>query len=994
MSCIVTYAQSTQTPYKYLRCDMADSYKVKDASHKIEKGGTDAALLSYTNAGDYILYKNCNFDNNATHFNVNLAAQSGYSAKIEIRLDSLNSLPVGQVDYKFTSGNWYDGEMITGEITEDISGVHDVYVYFAGGKANYLGVKFIPSVGKSAIEYLDIKDTKYDRRVSLLTQLKILPVISGDYYDLNMPITRGEYAQYIMNVMTDDKNYSAKTAFTDVSDDMECFVAVSYLYDNGIISGDGLGNYNPYDFLKLNEACVMLCKVMGYDCFVGAYGSYEKLANSIGVLKGVTAADGVVRRSTVIDILMNAIEGEYLEIVGFTIGSEQSRYEYAKEEGILSKTRSIKKGKGIISANSDTGLYSPTSKSMDDAVIIDNVTYMVGKTDAENYVGYNCDYYYFEDSTMGTLTLVAVVLDKKVSFIELNSYEPDIEIDQISTSQISYRLDGNRAKTIKFNQGNAVIFNGKALDFDLEQFFALNDFRGTITAVDNGEGYNLLLIDYYRNIMIDYVDVNTNTVRDFFTGEVYTAGSSGMKINNLNVVADVSELKRGDYATIWYSNNSDSDKKFVMTVIRDGFKGIVTGCDDKNVVIDGETYLCPSSVSSRLSVGSYVEFFVNEYNEIIDFNISSNQSILTGCLMRSYMDYVENCVAVKVLNTEGVAVTYELADKVKVDGVIENNKEIIKVALENAGQKTPIRYKLNSSSKINYIDTVLTGNNNRDDLLRKITTSGTVYYNNSKKMIFDNSKAVGPIADDTYVFGYSDTDDVRKMKAVQLSKVTNSDAFNWELYSMDSEYDVVNVIIEEDSTPVSKWESPMVFEKITSEYDVYEDELVYYVKGYRSAKQVTYKIYDDIAPNVLAVLNSLEVGDSFQPKIAGTEGIVEANWDFFNCTANKRGNTTSMCKFTAPFSESNSEYTDLSIRRYVYGEVETLPISNQSYIKVKHSNGTNEYIKCDNTPVIICEKDGTDSELTVGLSVNALKTGDKVYVSAWGGTPNFIVAYR
>ena len=86
---------------------------------------TKTRLEGFT-PGGYIGFKNINFDRQPNKIDCHVGLGSGYRSVVEVRLDS----PTGKViaSANFKTSDWSKGRTDTLEITEKVSGVHDVYI--------------------------------------------------------------------------------------------------------------------------------------------------------------------------------------------------------------------------------------------------------------------------------------------------------------------------------------------------------------------------------------------------------------------------------------------------------------------------------------------------------------------------------------------------------------------------------------------------------------------------------------------------------------------------------------------------------------------------------------------------------------------------------------------------------------------------------------------------------------------------------------------------
>lgn len=64
------------------------------------------------------------------------------------------------------------------------------------------------------------------------------------------------------NILPDEEYTALREGLCpDITPDMDCYLAVTKLYQAGIISGDDQGNYRPDDEMIRSEACVIFARI-------------------------------------------------------------------------------------------------------------------------------------------------------------------------------------------------------------------------------------------------------------------------------------------------------------------------------------------------------------------------------------------------------------------------------------------------------------------------------------------------------------------------------------------------------------------------------------------------------------------------------------------------------------------------------------------------------------------------------------------------------------
>ncbi len=87
-------------------------------------------------------------------------------------------------------------------------------------------------------------------------------IIESQFDDYTRKITRKEMAVVFANILPDEEYTALREGLCpDITPDMDCYLAVTKLYQAGIISGDDQGNYRPDDEMIRSEACVIFARI-------------------------------------------------------------------------------------------------------------------------------------------------------------------------------------------------------------------------------------------------------------------------------------------------------------------------------------------------------------------------------------------------------------------------------------------------------------------------------------------------------------------------------------------------------------------------------------------------------------------------------------------------------------------------------------------------------------------------------------------------------------
>lgn len=976
--CVQGASGGRKNPYALVRATAVDEMRCSDKNAKISNANSDMAFIEYTTSGDQLIFRGYDFNVAPNYIDIRFGLGTGYSRTINICVDSPTSDPIAVVNYSATGENWYTGEVIRAQIEKKITGVHDIYIVYTQGGANFFNFKFgyyqnTVSV-KERPQYSDLRNTNYEKSVSLLTQLEILPVFPDDKFDLSMPVTRGEFASYIKNIMTTDKYTAESPTFIDVSSDNPYFEAVEYLCSNNIVKGNSGGTFDPYDFISLNDAETMILRLLGYEPIINEIGGTVAVCTKLGLLKNLETDSKVIRRSDLVTLLWNTLESDYLDIKGIRSNNIENYNIYEKKDGILNVTRNIDKGTGIVSKNIYTGLYSPSDEAGDGKVVIDDVSYNTDESDIGDYIGYECDYFYYDNDD--TYTILAFEPSTRVKTITLSTYDENLDILSFTAKKIEY-IQNSKKRNVNINSNAAFIFNGKAVDFDIDRFFSKNDFSGSITLIDNGSGYDCVKIDFYQNIMIESISSYYETVlADKISGEKFDLSDSKIVFDNPKTAAELAEIKRGSNCVIRISRNSNGSKLCHIYVVDNIVEGVAEATTDEKVTIDGKEYVYAKELTDRPILRNPSKFYINPYNEVVRIAANDGSSILYGCILGSLIDSgLDGKLKVRLIDQNGTVQIYECKNKLTLDGVKKTNPTTAYVTLGAIQPKTAIRYMLNSNNEVTMIDTPQIGEGGDFDKIRLLTKIDNESYNyvNTTNMITNNGSNMYYVDQGGYLFSCSsDISNTSDVGTIRMSDVGFIEKIRWTLYGISDKENYVSAAVLDNSIDGAIYGQTMIFDRIAK---ILKDEVVKdFICGYYpNGNYIEYELSDDVTTADREALNAMKPGDFIKVKLYNNK-FVTAEYLYFHydCEGFRRGNKSSTINDTT-YSYGNGNQDYRTAIGYVVGFSEDYP--SVAKISLGTEDGEYEYLSLDGVNVTIIDPDARETIIT-GFSAEDVKVGD------------------
>ncbi len=203
--------------------DQQSGVRTEDCS----EGGQD---IGYIENGDYIMFRNVDFEDGAKSFTARVAGgQEG--STIEVYIDSLDETPVAKCSIDPTDGwqNWTDVSCNTALI----SGKHTIYLKFTGGEGylfnlnNFVFGREAISLNGDLIKNLIVNDTENSGNWSIYKEIQVGSEMYGDRTDVTYSVLPAPLAgvEYIQTAC-DSKNYTDNLAEFTAAEDITVYVAL------------------------------------------------------------------------------------------------------------------------------------------------------------------------------------------------------------------------------------------------------------------------------------------------------------------------------------------------------------------------------------------------------------------------------------------------------------------------------------------------------------------------------------------------------------------------------------------------------------------------------------------------------------------------------------------------------------------------------------------------------------------------------------------------
>ncbi len=520
--------------------------------------------------------------------------------------------------------------------------------------------------------YTDVaEDSAYYEAVETLNKLEIVTGYEDGTYKPEDGVTRAEMAALIARIQGYGETAKAQvaTSFTDVPATHWASGYIANAAGMGIINGYGNGTFGPEDPVLYEQAVKMVMATLGYTPFAEKNGGYptgylaaaQRYDVSLAVANAVVGAEA--NRGTVAQILANAIDTPLMVQSKWNTNGE---VEYVIADGksydyktLMSENLGYVKIRGVVESNTVSDIaaaktidttadavieidvldtFDTNNKDFDTLVKASSYDYIVGETDAEEYLGRSVIAYVKKVDNKYELISIAVDTARDEELvITVDQY------DTVGTNVVNYYKDGaNNTTEIKTEAGIAVILNGAyqgtgAATIGTVLANAAN-FGGAITFVDNDEvkGYNVAFIDLASTGVVKKVTDDGilfhNNVTWFDTNvakEIEIDADDETKVFVLlkdGEAIEVSELAEWDVLSIYAV--SETSNLIVAEVVANEVVGTITSRKASATSVGGYAYKVADAWydvatgaygRADLGVGEGGTFYVDEFGKIAAF---------------------------------------------------------------------------------------------------------------------------------------------------------------------------------------------------------------------------------------------------------------------------------------------------------------------------------------------------------------------------------------
>lgn len=929
---------------------------------------------------------------------------------VELYLDSAAGELLATFDFKANAPSSWGRTEITQPLNVQFKGERSVWLVCRRGQHDFTGISFdFPSATYTKFVDSDsvkgIENSPYRTEINTLADLGIYTAETINEKELS---SKGMLIEALANFYEKDEfPVRNDQLFADVNTDNPLYKEVSVLCTAGVLVPDVKANLGLKQGVTLDDACELICRMLNLAYMHNDGTDYKLIAKRAGIVDSSMMKNSqALVNQDIMALLYNTLTCDYMKFQSVAEGEMK----FEKRQNILEKTRSIYMNTGVVEANSAISLVSNSNFSSENNVIIDGEVFNIGKTVAEEFVGFKCTYFYTGEGSVKTL--VAIRPETKVEYGVLNSN--DVEFTRIDDDLISYYAGDNKKEIeIKLGKNTTILYNGRLLETKLTEAIGTDEFQGELLVIDNDHNgiYDVILVDHAITLIYGGSGLNEATK----TYSVYDK----LRDKHFDIPDfDKVYLLNGDKPTSWksipvgavmdyyVSKNATGEKMYRMCASDKSIEGVVRAVyNDKEFIMeDGKKIEAYELTVQELVPGQWYSLNLNGFGKYVSVSktIETQLGVVLGATTEDYGRYTKSLI--KILTQDSKVKIFYFNNVAIIDGNrykdVEEMGQTVKAIGTLTGAYTGVagekrlgvRFRLNEEEKIVMIDTPKTGEPGMsgyvesEDQLTLLKPEGSNNlvgnyilqvpgYNTVCAFKSDAKFAtIYPDADDS-VHTFSNTvTRGESMKTVAYTTNKNSLLSDFIIWNRDY-IPMLNCIVV---THISQ--------SLNEDGDIVYTIGGYGPKGY-DERMVNSKVYGD-SGEFEKKLESLKIGDVVNYALNAENEICNLSIRYKggdDVVSNEGLYTTQLEPHYTQYDNGVGKYTLTKIIDRV-----------DNVIKVEKTPGLYEYIDVSSVKYISCEKGSKEYVVTPDDNKTELGMGKTVLivVPASSYIPNLIVSYQ
>lgn len=553
-------------------------------------------------------------------------------------------------------------------------------------------------------------EEKTDSDLLLLQGLGIICIQEDGTLTMGGEVNKSTFINCLVNLVTNDRY--------DIAYSGEALRKAENL---GIIRSAAA--VDSSQVLTADEAVAMAVRVLGYDAIADGSGypyGYYGIAQQEGLLNGAKL-NGNVTYAQMVKLLKNLLGAEHPQI---TIQSDGNVLDIKNKQPVLEYYRNIYCIKGIVTANSITGLYDKNG-TRNGFVSIDSIMYEDESPNAAALLGHRVEAYIRSEKSGDDAVVSVADLSKEEIVIDGELIE-NIS-DDCRTIEYYENDESNRTEKAVIAADAAYLLNDILYTDYRKADFLREGTKIALVDNDGDSNYDLVNMIYAETMIVSTVSTAAKTIYSEyqFEGALAKIDLSEYKEENVSVYKNgaeigLSELAAGDVLSV-YRAGSDKNGKVKINAETNAFSGKVKEYneEEKTVVIDDKTYEYSElyllavknnvSMARKMNLNSTYTIRLDASGKIVSATTLSDDGLLYGYATKIANDKngIGTASQIKIFLSDGTWQIYEFADRVKWNGESGRLRGSEAAANTEVMAAVPgvIGIGLNGDGKINVLET-------------------------------------------------------------------------------------------------------------------------------------------------------------------------------------------------------------------------------------------------------------------------------------------------
>lgn len=795
--------------------------------------------------------------------------------------------------------------------------------------------------------------------------------------------TIDEYAYYV-DLLENLGVYTSEDA--QKSSDSRIKKSEAYKIILNIILKDNIystKNMEADENITMYETISLMCDTLGYEKMKEMYG-VEKIAGDNELLKGVSySRDKLISFGEFSVILWNTLNARSMDVAFSGEGANYSE----SDEKFMESHLDIDKTVGYVNACNGLNIYK-NSAPVEGYIEIDRAKFYVRDKNLQSYLGHRVTVYSRKND----------MDENEILHIEYNRFDESVTIDFddiVSVdSQIKYDDGSKTYKRVEISDVDFVMFNGEA-NADLSVLGNFEDMDGyvTLSKSEKSDKFDVAIINAYEYFVVYSIDGEERKI--YLKDGATFNGESYIEVPEDNYVKCVLDGVESDYSKYSAGNvirvlQNQSKTYTEIEGISKTITGKISGYDKdmENVTINDKEYKVSQSYLNRdnttkIENGLYGTFYVSADNYIAGYKKIGDAAY--GFMTKAVVDEETEKSYIEVFTEDNEWKKLNLKEKITLDGnesvLAENAVNIIK---NNSTTNALIRYKVNGSDEVTFIDTSYDDVREKNDQERLVRSyAGTVTMSWMGGLWFRTDMGYR-ILNDRPVFeipnNLTKKDEYKVIASSNLNK--DESQIYITLYSANSlglcQVGVISEQADNVQTDTTYW---FYCEKVSSVWDEEEEKPAYKMEG----KRITNGGNGDVVDfSVNVTQDKKESIESFTPGAIAPGALMRVT---YNSDGYLTGADVKITNATLPdnYNDAISSYF-----QHFCGEITEIDVEN-GYLQMVCGSGANDKYVLNTNCIIVIDKNTKECRK---IQIGELRVGERMFVFRSAGRGRICAVVR